>query len=115
MFKRLVLKPHCPQCPSVLLKYTLPAFFSGEIYQLPHRSFAIRGNPWLEATFWTKPESCTIEFSLLLVESVERLSAVSVREGFCEARGRRRDEVEVGRDEGSVIERSFSQVNAEAA
>ena len=103
-----MLKPHCPQCPSVLLKYALLAFFSGEIYQLPQRSFAIRGKPWLEATFWTKPESWTIEFSLLLVESVERLSEDSVREGFCEAIGRRRDEVEVGRDEGFAIKQYFS-------
>ena len=87
----------------MLLKYALLALFFGGIYQLPQRSFAIRGKPWLEAMSSTKPESWTIEFSLLLVDSVERLSEDSVREGFCEARGRRRDEVEVGRDEASAI------------
>ena len=63
----------------------------------------MRGKSWLEATFWTKPESWTIEFSLLVVESVERLSEDSVRDGFCEARGSRRDEVEVGKEERSAI------------
>src|SRR5262245_37665786 len=32
----LKLNPHSPVCPSVLLKYTLSAFCSGGIYQLPH-------------------------------------------------------------------------------
>ena len=55
-----------------------------------------------------------IEFSLLLIESVERLSEDSVREEFCEAKGKRRDEVEVGIDERSTIMQLFSCLNAEA-
>ena len=38
-----------------------------------------------------------------------------MREGFCEAKGNRRDEVEVGRDEESTITQPGSYVNAEAA
>lgn len=54
-----------------------------------------------------------IEFSLLLVESAARLSEDSVREGFCEAKGKRRDEVDVGMDEKSTITQPDLCINAE--
>lgn len=43
-FSLRVLKLHCPWCPSVLLKYALPALIRGGIYQLPQRSLATTGN-----------------------------------------------------------------------
>jgi len=95
-FSRRVLKLHCPQCPSVLLKYALPAFRSGGMYQLPHRSLATSGRPQLELTLWTKTESWWIERSRLVIDRVELLREDNILEKFCEAAGSTRDDVEVG-------------------
>lgn len=103
-FSRRILKRHCPQCPSVLLKYTLPAFCSGGMYQLPQRSFAIRGKLKLRATSWTKIASWWIDCKRLLVESVKLLREERVLERFCEAVGRRREAIEFGKEVVAAID-----------
>jgi len=60
-FNLLKLKPHCPACPSVLLKYTLPLFSAGLTYQLPHRSLATSGRSRDWATAETKSASRDID------------------------------------------------------
>jgi hypothetical protein len=78
MLSLLRLKDHWPICPSVLLKYALSAFFSGAIYQLPHRSFATKGSAYASATSLTNSESSLIDRSRLDMERVSRLSEPSV-------------------------------------
>lgn len=74
-FSRLVENFHWPVCPSVLLKYALPPFFSGRMYQLPHLSFAINGlvPPKAAATSSTKSASCCIECRRFVMDKLDRL------------------------------------------
>ena len=75
-----MLNFHSLVCPSVLLKYTLSAFFAGGIYQLPHRSLATSGKAYAVDTEATKVASDRIDERRLCVESADRLSEFSVEE-----------------------------------
>jgi hypothetical protein len=63
------LNPHSPKCPSVLFQYALTLFFPGGIYQLPHLSFAISGNPYASATDETKVASSEIDWRRFVSDS----------------------------------------------
>jgi hypothetical protein len=79
-FSLLELNFQTPVCPSVLLKYALPPLTSGWIYQLPHRSFAINGLPYADATLRAKAASSWMEWRRLEMDKVERLSSPKVLE-----------------------------------
>lgn len=74
------LNAHSPMWPSVLLKYTLEAFRSGEMYQLPQRSFATSGRSYAAATLVTNSLSFVMEVRRLVMDSAERLSEDRVLE-----------------------------------
>jgi len=77
-FNLLELNFHTLWWPSVLLKYALPPFCSGSMYQLPHRSFAISGRPYAVATHWANSASRRMDFNRLWIDSVARLMSPRV-------------------------------------
>ena len=73
------------------------------MYQLPQRSFATSGKLRVRATSWTKTASWWMDCKRLLVESVERFRDERVLERFCEAVGKMREDIELGKDGVSAI------------
>ena len=70
------------------------------MYQLPHRSLAISGSPYFEATESTKFESWEIECKRLLVERVDLFKEERVLERLSEADGNTSEENDMGRLSG---------------
>lgn len=75
-----MLNFHSLVCPSVLLKYTLSAFLSGGMYQLPHLSLATSGRAYAVETEATNAASDCIDRRRLCIERADRLRDVSVEE-----------------------------------
>lgn len=69
-----------PVWPSVLLKYALPPFLLGSMYQLPHLSFATSGLLYAFATDWANSASSRIDRSRLWMDKVLRLISPRVFE-----------------------------------
>lgn len=93
------LNAHCPKCPSVDLKYTLPPFSEGETYQLPHRSLATSGKPAARSvdrvaslTEVTKRASAEMEARRERMLRRERVDSRAKEEMEREAEGKRSDE-----------------------
>ena len=80
------------------MKYALPTFIAGGMYQLPHRSLATAGKPYAPTTVQTNSASSLIERSRLLILSVERLRSDNVDEKLVESRGKMISEVLMGSD-----------------
>ena len=66
----------------MLLKYALPAFWSGGIYQLPHLSLATSGRSYASATWQTNAASWAIELSRLLILKDDFFRALRVSENL---------------------------------
>lgn len=79
-------------CPSVLLKYTLPPFFSGGIYQLPHLSLAIRGKLYASATEVTNEESAVMDARRLVMDKAERFKDCKVADKLSDCVGKMRSD-----------------------
>jgi hypothetical protein len=77
-------------CPSVLLKYTLPPFFSGGIYQLPHLSLATRGKLYVSAADITNAESDVMDARRFVIDRAERLRDCRVAEKLRDCVGKMR-------------------------
>lgn len=94
IFNLLVLNFQALSCPSVLLKYALPALRAGGTYQLPQRSLATSGLvPYARDTSRTNSESVRMLVSRLWMVSVVRLrEAMSCDMEGCSRWGRMRSE-----------------------